>query len=117
MSQPFRVSQAAINAIERQIAKRSVPGTSLRVGVRGGGCSGFSYVIEFCDEDPNTRDTVYDLVATNAGLVRVFIDAKSLVYLSDSTLEWEETLMRQGFRFVNPNVTSTCGCGESFTLG
>ncbi len=108
-------SQPAIDAIAEQIAKRNIPGTSLRVGVRGGGCSGFSYVVEFHDGEPESRDQAFDLVATDGSVVRVLVDSKSLVILHGTTLEWEETLLRRGFRFANPNVKSTCGCGSSFS--
>lgn len=110
------ITQGAVDAIGAQIKKRSVPDTALRVGIRGGGCSGFSYVIEFHDGAPHARDVVYDLVASDGSPVRVVVDKKSLLYLSGSTLEWEKTLMRQGFKFVNPNETSSCGCGTSFTV-
>lgn len=110
------VAQSAVDAIAKQIAKRNVPGTALRVGIRGGGCSGFSYVIEFHDGEPHARDVVYDLEATDGSGVRVLVDKKSLLYLNGSTLEWEKTLMRQGFKFVNPNEKASCGCGTSFTV-
>jgi iron-sulfur cluster assembly protein len=110
------IAQGAIDAIAKQIAKRNVPGTALRVGIRGGGCSGFSYVIEFHDGDPKPRDVVYDLKATDGTDVRVVVDKKSLIYLNGSTLEWEHTLMRQGFKFVNPNEKASCGCGTSFQV-
>jgi len=110
------IAQGAVDAISAQIKKRNVPGTALRVGIRGGGCSGFSYVIEFHDGPPRARDTVYDLTATDGSPVRVVVDKKSLLYLNGSTLEWEKTLMRQGFKFVNPNEKASCGCGTSFTV-
>ena len=110
------ITQAAVDAIGGQIAKRGRPETALRVGIRGGGCSGFSYVIEFHDGPPNARDVVYDLTSTSGGAVRVVVDKKSLLYLNGSTLEWEKTLMRQGFKFINPNEKSNCGCGTSFTV-
>ena len=110
------IAQSAVDAIAKQIAKRNVPGTALRVGIRGGGCSGFSYVIEFHDGEPKARDVVYDLKATDGTDVRVLVDKKSLLYLNGSTLEWEQTLMRQGFKFVNPNEKSSCGCGTSFQV-
>ncbi|WP_394837034.1 iron-sulfur cluster assembly accessory protein [Pendulispora rubella] len=105
------VSPAAVEAIRAQIQKRGVPNTSLRVGIRGGGCSGFSYVIEFHDGPPRARDRVYDY-----GDVRVVVDPKSLIYLNGSVLDWEKTLMKQGFKFVNPNEKTSCGCGHSFTV-
>lgn len=110
------ITQAAVDAIGAQIAKRGTPDTALRVGIRGGGCSGFSYVIEFHDGAPHARDTVYDLTATDGTSVRVVVDKKSLIYLNGATLEWEKTLMRQGFKFLNPNETASCGCGTSFTV-
>ena len=110
------ITQAAVDAIGLQIAKRGRDETALRVGIRGGGCSGFSYVIEFHDGAPNARDVVYDLTSTSGSPVRVVVDKKSLLYLNGSTLEWEKTLMRQGFKFVNPNEKSNCGCGTSFTV-
>jgi iron-sulfur cluster assembly protein len=112
----LEITQAAVDAIGLQIAKRGRPETALRVGIRGGGCSGFSYVIEFHDGPPNARDVIYDRTATNGTPVRIVVDKKSLLDLNGSTLEWEKTLMRQGFKFVNPNEKSNCGCGTSFTV-
>jgi iron-sulfur cluster assembly protein len=112
----IEITQAAVDAIALQIAKRARPETALRVGIRGGGCSGFSYVIEFHDGPPNARDIVYDRTAADGTPVRVVVDKKSLLYLNGSALEWEKTLMRQGFKFVNPNEKSNCGCGTSFTV-
>ncbi|MBX3197630.1 MAG: iron-sulfur cluster assembly accessory protein [Labilithrix sp.] len=110
------ITQGAVDAVGAQIAKRDVPGTALRVGIRGGGCSGFSYVIEFHDGEPRARDVVYDLTATDGSDVRIIVDKKSLLYLNGATFDWEKTLMRQGFKFVNPNEKSSCGCGTSFTV-
>jgi iron-sulfur cluster assembly protein len=112
----IEITQAAVDAIAQQIAKRGRPDTALRVGIRGGGCSGFSYVIEFHDGAPTARDVVYDRTAGDGSPVRIVVDKKSLLYLNGSTLEWEKTLMRQGFKFVNPNEKSNCGCGTSFTV-
>ena len=110
--EPFiEVSPAAVEAIRAQIQKRGVPDTALRVGIRGGGCSGFSYVIEFHDGPPRARDRVYQYDD-----VRVVVDPKSLVYLNGTTLDWEKTLLKQGFKFVNPNEKTSCGCGHSFTV-
>jgi iron-sulfur cluster assembly protein len=82
----------------------------LRLGIQGGGCSGLSYAIQF-DTHPREHDRVFQF-----GEVRVFIDPKSFVYLNGMTLDWEETLMRQGFVFINPNTTKSCGCGTSFSV-
>jgi iron-sulfur cluster assembly protein len=105
------VSESAAKAIKRQLDKRGTPEASLRVGIRGGGCSGFSYVIEFHDGPPRPKDRVFDAFG-----VRVVVDPKSLIYLNGTTLEWEQTLMQQGFKFVNPNEKTSCGCGHSFTV-
>lgn len=112
----LEITQAAVDAVALQIDKRGRPETALRVGIRGGGCSGFSYVIEFHDGAPSARDVVYDRTSSSGAPVRIVVDKKSLLYLNGSTLEWEKTLMRQGFKFVNPNEKSNCGCGTSFTV-
>ncbi|HEY2516927.1 MAG TPA: iron-sulfur cluster assembly accessory protein [Polyangiaceae bacterium] len=112
----IEVTPKAVEAIKKQIQKRGIPETALRVGIRGGGCSGFSYVIEFHDGAPRSRDRVYDYVAADGTPVRVLVDPKSLLYLNGTTLEWEHTLMQQGFKFINPQEKSSCGCGHSFTV-
>ena len=110
------VSPQAVDAIARQLKKRGTPGASFRLGIRGGGCSGFSYVIEFHDGAPHARDRVFDFVASDQAPVRVVVDPKSPLYLNGTALEWEQTLMRQGFKFANPNEKTGCGCGSSFGL-
>jgi len=110
------ISPQAVDAIARQMRKRGTPDASLRLGIRGGGCSGFTYVIEFHDGDPRARDRVFDHVASDGTKVRVVVDPKSLVYLNGTVLEWEQTLMRQGFKFANPNEKTGCGCGTSFSV-
>jgi len=81
----------------------------LRVGVQGGGCSGLSYAMRL-DTQARDRDKIFEAFGA-----RIFVDAKSLLYLNGTTLEYEETLMRQGFVFQNPNAARNCGCGSSFT--
>jgi iron-sulfur cluster assembly protein len=108
------VSPQAVDAIARQMKKRGTPEAGLRLGIRGGGCSGFTYVIEFHDGEPRSRDRVFDHVASDGTKVRVVVDPKSLVYLNGTVLEWEQSLMRQGFKFANPNEKAGCGCGTSF---
>jgi iron-sulfur cluster assembly protein len=110
------VSPPAIDAIARQMKKRETPDASLRLGLRGGGCSGFTYVIEFHDGPPHARDRVFDHVASDGTKVRVVVDPKSLLYLNGTLLDWEQTLMHQGFKFVNPNEKTGCGCGSSFAV-
>jgi len=110
------VTPGAVEAIKTQIQKRNVPGTALRMGVRGGGCSGFSYVIEFHDGQPHARDVVMDFVSQDGTPVRLLVDKKSLVFLNGSELEHERTLQHQGFKFKNPQEKASCGCGHSFTV-
>lgn len=81
----------------------------LRVGVQGGGCSGLSYAMRL-DTQSRDRDKIFEAFGA-----RVFVDPKSLLYLNGTTLDYEETLMRQGFVFQNPNSARSCGCGSSFT--
>jgi iron-sulfur cluster assembly protein len=81
----------------------------LRVGVQGGGCSGLSYAMRL-DTQARDRDKIFEEYGA-----RIFVDPKSLLYLNGTTLEYEETLMRQGFVFQNPNAARNCGCGSSFT--
>lgn len=112
------VSEKAATAIHAALQKRGTPDAALRVGIKGGGCSGFSYVIEFSDDAPRAGDTVLELPVE--GLedtkVRVFCDKKSILYLGGSVLDYEKTLMYQGFKFKNPKEASRCGCGHSFTV-
>ncbi len=84
--------------------------TGLRVGIRGGGCSGLAYVFEFCDE-PREKDTTFELAGA-----KVYIDPKSLLFLRGTQLDYVETLMGRGFKLENPQVKQACGCGTSFTI-
>ncbi len=104
-------SEGAIRFAREKLAKRGTPDAAIRVGIRGGGCSGFNYVIEFADGEPRSKDTVYVFDD-----VRFFVDKKSLIYLNGSQLDYEKTLMFQGFKFRNPNEATSCGCGHSFTV-
>lgn len=83
----------------------------LRVGVKGGGCSGLSYVMDF-DEKIEPTDVVVDL----EGGLKVIIDKKSLLYLFGTELNFSDGLNGKGFEWINPNASRTCGCGESFAL-
>ena len=110
------VSPKAVEGVRIALKKRGTPEAALRVGVRGGGCSGFSYVIEFSDDPPRSGDTVLEFSEEGASTVRVYCDKKSILYLGGSVLDYEKTLMYQGFKFRNPQETSKCGCGHSFTV-
>jgi len=106
-----QVTERAVKKIRSAMAKEGISPEEggLRLGVMGGGCSGLSYSIKF-DSHPRERDRIYEFDG-----VRVFVDPKSFIYLHGMTLDYEETLMRQGFNFINPNSTRSCGCGSSFT--
>jgi iron-sulfur cluster assembly protein len=82
----------------------------LRVGVKGGGCSGLSYTMDFVDEVTDADEIV------DAGAIKVAIDKKSLLYLIGTELQYSGGLNGKGFQWVNPNASRTCGCGESFSL-
>jgi iron-sulfur cluster assembly protein len=110
------VSTQAVEAIRRQVQKRGTPDAAIRVGVRGGGCSGFSYVIEYDDKPPRAGDVVLEFADEGKPTVRVYCDKKSILYLQNSVLDWEKTLMYTGFKFKNPQEASRCGCGHSFTV-
>jgi len=107
----LQVTERAVKRIRAAMVKEGVSPEEggLRLGVMGGGCSGLSYSIKF-DTRPRERDRIYEFDG-----VRVFVDPKSFLYLHGMTLDYEETLMRQGFNFINPNSTRSCGCGSSFT--
>ena len=107
----IQVTEKAIAKIRSAMAKEGVSTEQggLRLGVQGGGCSGLSYNIRF-DTHPRERDRIFQF-----GDVRVFVDPKSFIYLNGMVLDYQETLMQQGFVFVNPNSKKSCGCGSSFS--
>jgi iron-sulfur cluster assembly protein len=111
-AQDLEVTASAVRRIGVILAKEGIAPAEggMRLGVKGGGCSGLSYAIAF-DERPRETDHIFTFDG-----VRVFIDPKSFVYLRGMKLDYEETLMRQGFNFINPNSTRSCGCGTSFSV-
>ena len=107
----IELTERAAKEIRRIISEQKMSdATALRVGVKGGGCSGFSYTLGF-------DDTVHgdDQVGEAEGF-RVVCDPKSFLYLSGTQVDFEESLMGRGFKFGNPNASKTCGCGESFSV-
>jgi iron-sulfur cluster assembly protein len=99
----------AATKVQDLLAQRGSPGIGLRIGVRGGGCSGNSYYMEFCEaEAPGD-----EVVETNG--VKLFVDLKSMVLLGGTEIDYVEGLMGAGFKFNNPNVKHSCACGESFS--
>ena len=107
----IQVTGTALARIRSAMAKENISPAQggLRLGVQGGGCSGLSYNIRF-DTQPRERDRVFQFED-----VRVFVDPKSFIYLHGMILDFEETLMHQGFVFQNPNAKKSCGCGSSFS--
>jgi len=122
-SKGIKVTARALKRIRVAMAKEHISPAAggLRLGITGGGCSGLSYSIRF-DSHPRERDRIYafsqthlDPALTDAQPIRIFVDPKSFLYLSGMTLDYEETLMRQAFNFINPHSTKSCGCGSSFS--
>jgi iron-sulfur cluster assembly protein len=107
----IQVTERALKRVRAAMAKEGVSPEEggLRLGVQGGGCSGLSYNIRF-DTKPRERDRVFEFDG-----IKVFVDPKSFIYLHGMILDYEETLMKQGFNFVNPNSSKSCGCGSSFS--
>ena len=103
------LTEAAIKEVKRLVNVQGITDGGLRLGVKGGGCSGLSYTINF-DEKIGPYDQVYDFEG-----VKVIVDAKSAIYLQGTQLDYQKDLMSGAFKFVNPNANKTCGCGESFS--
>jgi iron-sulfur cluster assembly protein len=103
------LTEAAARRVRDFLANRG-SGIGVRLGVRTSGCSGLAYVLEFVDELA-ADDEVFE----DHG-VKVIVDAKSLVYLDGTELDYGREGLNEGFRFNNPNVRDACGCGESFTV-
>jgi iron-sulfur cluster assembly protein len=105
------ITAKAAEKAKLMLAKRGTPHAAVRLGIKGGGCTGLAYVLEFDDRPPRATDRVFEMDG-----FRVFVDPKSLVYLNGTVLDWKETLMKNGFELVNPNEKKSCGCGESFSV-
>jgi iron-sulfur cluster assembly protein len=106
----IEISEKAATRIKALCAEKGTPGGGLRLGVKGGGCSGLSYFIDWAPA-PAKLDQVIERDGA-----RVFVDPKSAMFLQGTIVDWQQTLMQSGFVFRNPNVRSACGCGESFTV-
>jgi iron-sulfur cluster assembly protein len=105
----FTISETAAEFARKKLTARGTPDAAIRLGIKGGGCSGYSYVIQFEDDPPRERDRLFEVVG-----VRFIVDKKSMIYLAGAMLDYENKLMFQGFKFRNPNEASSCGCGHSF---
>ncbi len=103
------ITSRAADEIRKIKTENNIPEShALRLGVKGGGCSGMSYVLAF-DDKPRQDDETFAI----EGLT-VYVDPKSLFYLSGTTLDFQEGLQGRGFVFNNPNAAKSCGCGHSF---
>jgi iron-sulfur cluster assembly protein len=107
----LNVSEEAAAFVKKRLAAEGRPNAALRIGVKGGGCNGLMYVLDYTDAAPRTRDLVYDFHG-----LKVYVDDRSLDFIEGSTIVYENTLMFQGLKFKNPLETSTCGCGETFSV-
>ncbi|MEC6796085.1 MULTISPECIES: iron-sulfur cluster assembly protein IscA [Photobacterium] len=103
------ITEAAASRVSTFLANRG-KGIGLRLGVRTSGCSGMAYILEFVDE-LDEGDQVFEEQG-----VKIIVDAKSMVYLDGTELDFAKEGLNEGFQFNNPNVSSECGCGESFNV-
>ncbi|HEX8817416.1 MAG TPA: iron-sulfur cluster assembly accessory protein [Terriglobales bacterium] len=107
---PVSLTQNAVTKVKEIMAQQNPVPTGLRIGVVGGGCSGFSYSMAF-ENASGLMDKVFDMDG-----LKVYVDATSVMYLNGCIVDYVETLEGAGFKFENPNVKSTCGCGSSFSV-
>ena len=103
------LTPSAADKVKALLVQRGTPEIGLRIGVRGGGCSGNTYYMEFCETEAPGDETV----ETNG--VKLVVDLKSMVLLGGTEIDYVEGLMGAGFKFNNPNVKHGCACGESFS--
>jgi iron-sulfur cluster assembly protein len=108
---PVLLSEKAATEIKGIIKQQGLPETEtrLRVGVKGGGCSGFSYMLDLVEEPKTDMDEEMESHG-----VKILCDMKSYLYLNGVEIDFKDEVMGRGFVFKNPNATSTCGCGSSF---
>ena len=109
-AKPLSLTATAIAKVKEIMAQQNPVPAGLRVGVVGGGCSGFSYSMSF-ENGAGMMDKTFDFEG-----LKVYVDATSLMYLKGVNVDYIETLEGAGFKFDNPNVKSTCGCGSSFNV-
>ena len=106
------LTDKAVGELRRIIKEQNFPDSvAVRLGVKGGGCSGFSYAMGFDEEAAKDEDQVLE-----SNGISLYVDEKSIQYLEGMTVDFHEDLMQRGFVFKNPNSTGTCGCGQSFSV-
>ncbi len=106
---PLKLTDKAVQQVKRILERENLEGYGLRVAVTGGGCSGFSYGLDF-EKDERPGDSVMEMDG-----FKVYVDASSAKYLNGTVIDYVSELQGAGFKFNNPNVKSTCGCGTSFS--
>ena len=106
----IQLSDVAKQEVRKLLAAEVKPGFFLRIGVKGGGCSGMTYEVRLDDAQKE-----FDRIFEQDG-IKVVCDSKSLVYLDNMVIDYSKELVGGGFRFVNPNATGSCGCGTSFSV-
>jgi iron-sulfur cluster assembly accessory protein len=111
MREMVQLTSVAVNKVKEILGQQSPVPAGLRVAVVGGGCSGFSYRMAFENQVNDASDNVYEFDG-----LKVMVDQMSEMYLDGVSIDYIETLEGAGFKFNNPNVKSTCGCGSSFTV-
>ncbi len=104
------VTDKAVSKIKDILKEEGADNAFIRVGIKGGGCSGFTYMLDI-DKEQKETDQMYEFDG-----VQVLIDSKSIVYLAGTELDYTDGLNGSGFVFNNPNATKTCGCGSSFAV-
>jgi iron-sulfur cluster assembly protein len=110
-AQGISLTPQAAEKVQELLQQRGTPAHGLlRIGIRGGGCSGNSYFMEFCDQPEPQGDEIYESHG-----VKLVVDNRSLTLLNGTQIEYVEGLMGAGFKFNNPNVRHSCACGESFS--
>ncbi len=107
---PLQLTPGAVMQIKRMLSENDMEGYGLRFGLQGGGCSGYSYQLEF-EEAPQPEDEVYTFDG-----VKVFLNPLHRAYLENSVVDYRDELIGAGFHVENPNVKRTCGCGTSFDV-
>jgi iron-sulfur cluster assembly protein len=108
-NQEISLTEKALNQVKKIMKENNIPAEyGLRIGIKGGGCSGFTYNLGF-DQEFNPGDIVIEQDG-----YKLFVDGKSLFYLMGTKLDYSDGLNGKGFTFTNPNAAKTCGCGESF---
>ena len=105
----IEITDTAAQKIRSLMAKQGIGDGGLRVGIKGGGCSGLSYTFAW-ERQPRLGDEVFD----GPEGAKIFVDRKSLLYLNGTVLDYDTNLISKGFVFNNPNAKTTCGCGSSF---